>query len=107
MLFVLSNPFAKFTVQGVEEKERNGGRGRGVCYCTGGLTSNASGDLLSLLAAFDFPYVFVARLNAKRSSSLSLYLSVYVFIIITERKREREREGKSGVFALTFGEFVQ
>lgn len=37
------------------------------CYCTGGLASNASSDLLSLLAAFDFPYVFVARLNANRS----------------------------------------
>lgn len=61
-----------------EKKERKRG-GRGVCYCTGGLTSNASGDLLSLLAAFDFPYVFVARLNAKRSSSLSLSLCLCVF----------------------------
>lgn len=36
------------------------------------LASNASSDLLSLLAAFDFPYVFAARLNANLPLSLSV-----------------------------------
>lgn len=72
-------PIRKVYCAGGRGKREEGWEGeRGVCYCTGGLTSNASGDLLSLLAAFDFPYVFVARLNAKRSLFLSLYLSVCV-----------------------------
>lgn len=71
-------------------REERVGRGS-VCYCTGGLTSNASGDLLSLLAAFDFPYVFVARLNAKRSSSLFLSVCVGFHNYYREKERERER----------------
>lgn len=93
MLFVLSNPFAKFTVHGVGEDREEGGSG---CYCTGGLTSNASSDLLSLLVAFDFPYVFVARLNANRSLSLYLFVcvaSVHHYYSERERRRACRFEG--------------